>query len=68
LRWIAADAAGVRAAAANAGGHATLFRAAQKATHVFQPLAPASLAAHKRLKAVFDPRGVLNPGRLYRDF
>jgi glycolate oxidase FAD binding subunit len=35
---------------------------------VFQPLAPAMLAVHKRLKAVFDPHGILNPGRLYREF
>ena len=34
---------------------------------VFQPLTPAVLALHQRLKAAFDPAGVLNPGRLYRD-
>lgn len=67
LRWIATDVAAerVRAAAAAAGGHATLFRAAGKVGPVFQPLPPAMLALHKRLKAVFDPRGILNPGRLY---
>jgi glycolate oxidase FAD binding subunit len=70
LRWLAGDPdpADVRAAAASAGGHATLFSAPQKATPVFQPLPPAMLAVHRRLKAVFDPRGILNPGRLYRDF
>jgi glycolate oxidase FAD binding subunit len=69
LRWIAADAdpTKVRAAAASAGGHATLFRAEEKRTQVFQPLPPAMLALHKRLKAAFDPRGILNPGRLYPD-
>jgi glycolate oxidase FAD binding subunit len=69
LRWIAGDAdpAEVRAAATRAGGHATLFRATDKSVHVFQPLPPATLAVHKRLKAVFDPHGILNPGRLYRD-
>ncbi len=32
---------------------------------VFQPLNPALLALHRRLKAAFDPKGILNPGRLY---
>jgi glycolate oxidase FAD binding subunit len=69
LRWIAADleASTVRAAASRAGGHATLFRAANKGASAFQPLPPAMLAVHKRLKSVFDPRGILSPGRLYPD-
>jgi hypothetical protein len=33
----------------------------------FSPLPPALLALHQRLKAALDPRGILNPGRLYRD-
>ena len=32
---------------------------------VFQPLPPALLALHLRLKAALDPRGILNPGRIY---
>lgn len=32
---------------------------------VFQPLPPALLALHRRLKAALDPRGILNPGRIY---
>jgi glycolate oxidase FAD binding subunit len=32
---------------------------------VFQPLAAALLSLHQRLKAAFDPAGVLNPGRMY---
>jgi len=31
---------------------------------VFAPLAPALAGLHKRLKATFDPHGILNPGRL----
>jgi glycolate oxidase FAD binding subunit len=70
LRWLRsrADAATVRAAAAAAGGHATLFRGGDKAAGVFAPLAPALARLHRELKAAFDPAGVLNPGRLYPDF
>ncbi len=62
-------AAAVRAAVAGqAGGHATLLRApeaARAAQPVFETL-PAPLAAlSARVKASFDPRGVLNPGRIH---
>ena len=52
-------------AAAAVGGHATLFRGAGPDEEVFQPLAPAMLALHQRLKGALDPAGVLNPGRMY---
>ena len=67
LRWFRGelDAARVRAAAEGAGGHATLFRGGDKAVGVFHPLAPAILKIHQRLKAAFDPAGILNPGRMY---
>ncbi len=69
-RWLRtdADAATVRAAAGKAGGHATLFRGGDGSVGVFQPLAPAVLAIHRQLKNVFDPAGVLNRGRMYKDF
>lgn len=70
LRWLAAgprtDAAAVRAWAASQGGHATLFRAGDRSTEVQHPLSAAQAGLHKRLKAVFDPHGILNPGRLVR--
>ncbi len=50
--------------AAAAGGHASLYRSPDR-ERVFQPLSPAMLALHRRLKAAFDPKGILNPGRLY---
>jgi glycolate oxidase FAD binding subunit len=64
LRTVASREA-VWQAAARAGGHATRFRGAGAGEEVFQPLAPAVLAMHQRLKAALDPAGVLNPGRMY---
>jgi glycolate oxidase FAD binding subunit len=66
-RWLATalPAAQVRDAAAAVGGHATLFRSRDKSAGVFAPLAPPLLRIHERLKRSFDPKGILNPGRLY---
>jgi glycolate oxidase FAD binding subunit len=55
----------VRAAATRAGGHATLFRSQAKPVSVFQPLAPALLSLHRRLKHALDPHGVFGRQRLY---
>ena len=68
LRWLRspADASTVRAAAQSAGGHATLFRAADKSAGVFSPLSPALETIHRRLKQALDPAGVFNRGRLYQ--
>lgn len=70
LRWLRSQASAgtVREAAAFGGGHATLFRAADKSAGAFHPLSPALLKIHRRLKQTFDPAGILNPGRLYSDF
>ncbi|WP_321342652.1 glycolate oxidase subunit GlcE [Breoghania sp.] len=58
----------VRAAVEEAGGgHATLIRAdaaTRTGTDVFQPQDPALAALSRRLKAQFDPSGILNPGRM----
>jgi glycolate oxidase FAD binding subunit len=69
-RWLRsdADAATIRAAVSRAGGHATLFRGGDRDAGVFQPLAPAVHAIHRQLKNVFDPAGVFNRGRMYKDF
>lgn len=66
-RWVATPmpAAAVREAAANAGGHATLFRANDKRCGVFAPLSTPLLRVHRALKKSFDPQGIFNPGRLY---
>jgi glycolate oxidase FAD binding subunit len=67
LRWLRsnADASTVRAAAARAGGHATLFRARDKSAGAFAPLSSTLARLHRDLKAAFDPAGILNPGRLH---
>jgi glycolate oxidase FAD binding subunit len=69
LRWLRsnADAPTVRAAAARAGGHATLFRARDRSAPAFAPLSPALARLHRELKSAFDPAGILNPGRLYAE-
>ncbi|MES2407123.1 MAG: glycolate oxidase subunit GlcE [Pseudomonadota bacterium] len=69
-RWLKSDAPAeqIRSAAAEAGGHATLFRGADKSAGVFQPLPKAMLALHQRLKQQFDPHGIFNRGRLYAEF
>jgi glycolate oxidase FAD binding subunit len=69
LRWLksGAGAATVRAAAAGAGGHATLFRAGDKPAGAFAPLPPEAARLHRELKKAFDPAGILNPGRLYAE-
>jgi glycolate oxidase FAD binding subunit len=66
-RWVAGelDVGAIRATAARAGGHATLFRNGEKAVGVFHPLEPALMKIHRRLKQAFDPLGILNPGRMY---
>jgi len=67
VRWIAGaqDPLALRSTVERAGGHATIFRGADKSAGAFHPLKPAILKIHKRLKAAFDPAGILNPGRMY---
>ncbi len=74
LIWLAMPFAGepgaaaIREAVANVGGHATLIRAdtALRATlDVFQPEDAAVRALSRRVKESFDPKGLINPGRLW---
>ncbi len=60
----------VRAAVAQTTGHATLIRATQAvraAVDVFQPPAPGLAQLSQNLKTAFDPKGILNPGRMYAE-
>ncbi|HLA74749.1 MAG TPA: glycolate oxidase subunit GlcE [Gammaproteobacteria bacterium] len=60
----------IRATAARLGGHTMLFKRDETdAPHeIFQPLPPPLASIHRRLKAAFDPHGILNPGRLYANW
>ena len=56
-----------RCVRAHGGGHATLVRASaatRMTVPVFEPQPPALATLSARLKAEFDPKGVLNPGRM----
>ena len=70
LRWLWAPlsaAAELRAVAAQAGGHATLFRAPLQAPsdmpQVFSPLPAVQQRIQRQLQHQFDPHGVFNTGR-----
>jgi glycolate oxidase FAD binding subunit len=74
LIWVAmpfADepaAAAIRAAVAHVGGHAMLVRApapVRASVDVFEPETPGLSALSKRVKESFDPKGILNPGRMW---
>ncbi len=75
LVWLAIAGADDGGAAAVRGalgqdGHATLVRAPdalRAGVAVFQPQAPALAALTARVKDGFDPRRILNRGRMYRD-
>ncbi len=60
----------IRAALGGPGGHATLIRGGPElraAVPVFQRQEPALARLTARVKESFDPKGVLNPGRMYAD-
>ena len=64
----AAGAPSVRAAVEDAGGHASLIRAPEalrRTVPVFHPQPAGRAALGARVKAAFDPKAILNPGRMY---
>ena len=75
LIWLAvppkpdAQAARVRSRVEDAGGHATLIRAAEDVRHhldVFQPQGAGLAALAERVRQSFDPKNILNRGRMAR--
>ena len=71
LRWLKNPELNPRERLSGQDGHATLIRqrgsAADQEINTFQPLAEPILGIHKRLKSQFDPAGIFNPGRMYKD-
>jgi glycolate oxidase FAD binding subunit len=70
LRWVSGilDAEQIQQTAANAGGHAMLFRGNSQTgltAAPFQPLSSGLLRIHQNLKRAFDPENILNPEKLY---
>jgi glycolate oxidase FAD binding subunit len=74
LIWVAMpfadepNATSIRGAVAELGGHATLVRAPaslRASVDVFEPQDAGLRALSKRVKEGFDPKGVLNPGRMW---
>lgn len=70
LRWLASEAPGadVFSAAAQAQGHAVLFRTTERTGDIFQPLAGKLQQLNRSLKQAFDPHGLFNPNRMYQDW
>ena len=69
LVWLAsaAEPETVRTAVARFGGHATLVRAPETvraAVPVFPPREKGAAALEERVRRAFDPKGILNPGRM----
>ncbi|HJN53011.1 MAG: glycolate oxidase subunit GlcE [Pseudomonadales bacterium] len=71
-RWLKSDAA-VDVRTQIEVGHATLFRRSSDAQdhassqQIFHPLSAELMQIHRRLKQSFDPHGLFNKGRMFRD-
>ena len=68
-RWLTdqSDMAAIKTEIESAGGEWSRFRGGDRSGEVFPVPAPAVMRLQKNLKAAFDPVGILNPGRMYRE-
>lgn len=71
IRWLADPGYDPRKVLAGEDGQATLMKydkdSLSSGIEIFQPLHEPLLGIHHRLKQQFDPAGIFNPGRMYRD-
>jgi len=71
IRWLTDPEHLPRDTLAHEDGHATLMKHEHghlsSGIDIFQPLSGSLLGINSRLKNRFDPAGVFNPGRVYRD-
>lgn len=69
-RWVYSDhaAQAIREQVAVHEGHAMQFKGGDRQAEIFHPLDTVKRRLHQGLKEAFDPKGVLNPGRLYPGF
>ena len=69
LRWItgAGELSRMHAVAIEGGGHATLFRASEKAAAI-QQLDTGLLTLNRKIKQALDPESIFGPRRLHADF
>ena len=70
LRWLKSEEPAQRifAAAEQAQGHALLFKGKDRTGDVFQPLSGKLQQLNKNVKLAFDPDGLFNPYRMYKDW
>ncbi|MEW8507815.1 MAG: glycolate oxidase subunit GlcE [Candidatus Thiodiazotropha sp.] len=70
LRWLVSERpdSEIRSMVEKESGHAILFRNGDPDGEIFHPLHPRLADMQKRLKQVFDPEGVFNPGRHYPNY
>ncbi len=69
-RWLVSDESpdSVYKLAASMGGHATLFRSGNRNGDRFQPLSAPLAKLNRNMKQAFDPHGIFNPFRLYKEW
>ncbi len=70
LRWLKSEESAQRifAVAEQAQGHALLFQGEDRSGDVFQPLSGKLQQLNRNIKQAFDPDGLFNPNRMYKDW
>lgn len=70
LRWLQSNQsqAIIHQSNKSLNGHTTLFRTTKIRDEVFQSLPKHLLKLHQNIKHSFDPHGIFNIGRMYREF